>query len=56
MQFFRRYPCVSPRSEYNEVKVYSGPIGCVRMLYDDHSMISVGGTDASLMIWEVIEE
>lgn len=36
--------------------MYSGPIGCVRMLYNDNTMVSVGGTDASLMIWDVIEE
>lgn len=51
-----RYPCISPRSEYYETKVYSGVIGCVRFLYGDNTLVSVGGTDASLMIWEVTAE
>lgn len=51
-----RYPCISPRSEYNEVKSYSGAIGSVRFLYGDRTLITVGGTDASLMIWDLIEE
>lgn len=51
-----RYPCISNRTEYNEVKVYSGPLGSLRFLYGDRSLITVGGTDASLMIWELIEE
>lgn len=51
-----RYPCINNRSEYNEVKVYSGAIGSARFLYGDRSLITVGGTDASLMIWELIEE
>lgn len=51
-----RYPTISSRSEYNEVKTYSGPIGCVRFIYGDHMLITVGGTDAALMIWDLIEE
>lgn len=51
-----RYPCISNRSEYNEVKVYTGSIGSARFLYGDRSLITVGGTDASLMIWDLIEE
>lgn len=51
-----RYPCISPRSEYFETKVYSGVITCLRFLYGDHYIVSVGGTDASLMIWNVSDE
>lgn len=51
-----RYPTINPRSEYNEVKTYSGPIGSVRFMYGDRTLITVGGTDASLMIWDLIEE
>lgn len=51
-----KYPCISPRSEYYETKVYSGVIGCVRFLYGDGSLVSVGGTDASLMIWDLVDE
>lgn len=51
-----RYPCISNRGEYHETKSYSGAIGSVRFLYGDRSLISVGGTDASLLIWDVIEE
>lgn len=51
-----RYPCISNRAEYHETKTFSGGIGSVRFLYGDRSLISVGGTDASLMIWDLIEE
>lgn len=51
-----RYPTIHPRSEYNEVKTYSGPIGSVRFMNGDRSLVTVGGTDASLMIWDIIEE
>lgn len=51
-----RYPSINPRSEYNEVKTYSGPIGSVRFMNGDRSLVTVGGTDASLMIWDLIEE
>lgn len=51
-----KYPCISPRSEYYETKVYSGVIGCARFLYGDNSLVTVGGTDASLMIWDLVDE
>ncbi|XP_031631490.1 echinoderm microtubule-associated protein-like CG42247 isoform X4 [Contarinia nasturtii] len=51
-----RYPCISNRSEYHEIKAYSGAIGCLRFLYGDNSLVTVGGTDASLMVWDLIEE
>ncbi|KAL7734998.1 hypothetical protein ACLKA6_011262 [Drosophila palustris] len=44
-----RYPCISPRAEFHESKVYSGMLACVRFLCGDHTLITVGGTDASLM-------
>lgn len=51
-----RYPCISPRSEYYETKVYSGAIACLRFLFGDHYLVSVGGTDASLMLWNLADE
>lgn len=51
-----RYPCISPRAEYNEAKVYSGTLACARFLYGDRTVVTVGGTDASLMVWELVEE
>lgn len=50
------YPCISPRSEYSEAKVYSGTLACSRFLYGDRTVVTVGGTDASLMVWELVEE
>lgn len=55
LHFPNRYPCISNRAEYHETKTHSGSIGCVRFLYGDRSLISIGGTDASLMIWELSE-
>ncbi|XP_016031902.2 echinoderm microtubule-associated protein-like CG42247 isoform X1 [Drosophila simulans] len=51
-----RYPCISPRAEFHESKVYSGMLACVRFLCGDHTLITVGGTDASLMVWDIVEE
>ncbi|XP_044731561.1 echinoderm microtubule-associated protein-like CG42247 isoform X2 [Chrysoperla carnea] len=51
-----RYPCISPKAEYNEEKVYSGAVACARFLFNDRNIVTVGGTDASLMLWELTEE
>lgn len=51
-----RYPCITSRAEYAEAKVYSGTIACARFLFGNRSLITVGGTDASLMVWELLEE
>ncbi|XP_072377492.1 echinoderm microtubule-associated protein-like CG42247 isoform X2 [Diabrotica undecimpunctata] len=51
-----RYPCVSPKGEYNEEKVYSGTVACARFLFNDRNVVTVGGTDASLMLWQLVEE
>lgn len=51
-----RYPCITPRAEFVEAKVYSGTIACARFLYGNRSLVTVGGTDASLMIWELAGE
>lgn len=54
--FVLRYPCISSRAEYGEAKVYSGNVACARFLVGDHYLVTVGGTDASLMLWELIED
>lgn len=51
-----RYPCITPRAEFAEAKVYSGTIACARFLYGMRTLVTVGGTDASLMIWELAGE
>ncbi|XP_025832638.1 echinoderm microtubule-associated protein-like CG42247 isoform X2 [Agrilus planipennis] len=51
-----RYPCISPKAEYQEEKVYSGQIACVRFLFNDRNIVTVGGTDAGLILWELLEE
>ncbi|XP_044268037.1 echinoderm microtubule-associated protein-like CG42247 isoform X2 [Tribolium madens] len=51
-----RYPCLSPKAEYNEEKVYSGQVACARFLFNDRNLVTVGGTDAALMLWELTEE
>ncbi|KAL1502858.1 hypothetical protein ABEB36_007938 [Hypothenemus hampei] len=51
-----RYPCLSAKAEYNEEKVYSGTISCARFLFNDRNLVTVGGTDASLMLWQLSEE
>ncbi|KAJ8947729.1 hypothetical protein NQ318_017990 [Aromia moschata] len=51
-----RYPCINPKAEYNEEKVYSGTVACARFLFNDRNVVTVGGTDASLMLWQLVEE
>ncbi|KPJ07925.1 Echinoderm microtubule-associated protein-like CG42247 [Papilio machaon] len=51
-----RYPCASPKAEYNEVKVYSGAVHNARFLFNDRCLISTGGSDAALMLWELVDE
>ncbi|KAJ8722911.1 hypothetical protein PYW07_004091 [Mythimna separata] len=51
-----RYPCASPKAEYNEMKVYSGAIYSARFLFNDRCMISAGGTDAALMLWDLVDD
>ena len=54
--FPSRYPCITPKAEYVEAKVYSGPVACARFMVGDRQVVTVGGTDASLMVWELAEE
>uniref|UniRef100_A0ABD2W5D4 Doublecortin domain-containing protein n=1 Tax=Trichogramma kaykai TaxID=54128 RepID=A0ABD2W5D4_9HYME len=51
-----RYPCTSAKSEYVEEKVYSSLVACARFLYNDQNVVTVGGTDAALMLWELVDE
>lgn len=51
-----RYPCIFTKSEYNEEKVYSGQVSSARFLYNDRNVVTVGGTDAAIMLWDVIED
>ncbi|XP_047113095.1 echinoderm microtubule-associated protein-like CG42247 [Schistocerca piceifrons] len=51
-----RYPCLSPKAEYNEEKVYSMQIAVARFLFNDKNVVTVGGTDAALMLWDVVDD
>lgn len=51
-----RYPCPSPKAEYHEEKVYSGAVACARFLFNDRNVVTVGGTDAALMLWQLAED
>ncbi|XP_066584127.1 echinoderm microtubule-associated protein-like CG42247 isoform X1 [Prorops nasuta] len=51
-----RYPCTSTKAEYVEEKVYSSLVACARFLYNDQNIVTVGGTDAALMLWELVDE
>ncbi|XP_067208304.1 echinoderm microtubule-associated protein-like CG42247 isoform X2 [Linepithema humile] len=51
-----RYPCTSAKAEYVEEKVYSSLVACARFLYNDQNIVTVGGTDAALMLWELVDE
>ncbi|XP_015605282.1 echinoderm microtubule-associated protein-like CG42247 isoform X2 [Cephus cinctus] len=51
-----RYPCTSTKAEYAEEKVYSSQVATARFLYNDQNVVTVGGTDAALMLWELVDE
>ncbi|XP_018376328.1 PREDICTED: echinoderm microtubule-associated protein-like CG42247 isoform X2 [Trachymyrmex cornetzi] len=51
-----RYPCTTAKAEYVEEKVYSSLVACARFLYNDQNVVTVGGTDAALMLWELVDE
>jgi microtubule-associated protein-like 1/2 len=51
-----RYPCLSAKAEYNEEKVYSMQIATARFMYNDKNVVTVGGTDATLILWDVIDD
>nr|CAD7260678.1 unnamed protein product [Timema shepardi] len=51
-----KYPCLSAKAEYNEDKVYSLQVACARFLFNDKYVVTVGGTDAALMLWDVVED
>lgn len=53
---FYRYPCLSPKAEYIEEKVYSLQVASARFMFHDKYIVTVGGTDAALMLWEVVDE
>ncbi|XP_073239257.1 echinoderm microtubule-associated protein-like 2 [Porites lutea] len=48
-----RYPCVSDKAEPRVAKGHSAHVMCVRFLFDDTRLISVGGRDASILQWKV---
>ncbi|KAG8231079.1 hypothetical protein J437_LFUL011047 [Ladona fulva] len=50
------YPCISPRAEYNEEKALSSHVASARFMFHDRSVVSVGGTDAAAMLWEVVDD
>ena len=54
--FFFRYPCLSAKAEYNEEKVYSMQIATARFMYNDKNVVTVGGTDATLILWDVLDD
>ncbi|XP_052737703.1 echinoderm microtubule-associated protein-like CG42247 isoform X2 [Bicyclus anynana] len=51
-----RYPCASPKAEYNEVKAYTGSIYSARFLFNDRCLVTSGGSDAALMLWELVDD
>jgi microtubule-associated protein-like 1/2 len=51
-----RYPCLSAKAEYNEEKVYTMQIATARFMYNDKNVVTAGGTDATLILWDVIDD
>jgi hypothetical protein len=53
---YHRYPCLSAKAEYNEEKVYSMQVATARFMYNDKNVVTVGGSDATLILWDVIDD
>ncbi|VVC95369.1 unnamed protein product [Leptidea sinapis] len=51
-----KYPCASPKAEYYEVKVYTGAVLAARFLFNDRCLVTSGGSDAALMLWELVDD
>jgi hypothetical protein len=56
LNYISRYPTVSPRAEFHESKAQSHTVANARFLSLDQSIVSVGGSDAALMLWDVVDE
>ena len=48
------YPCTSPRADYKEAKPSSSPITAVRFMFEDMYLLSVGGSEATLIRWKIV--
>ena len=51
MKLFR-YPCTQPSSAFKENKGHSSHVTRVVFSADDHFLISVGGNDKTVLVWE----
>jgi microtubule-associated protein-like 1/2 len=47
---------MSAKAEYNEEKVYSMQVATARFMYNDKNVVTVGGSDATLILWDVIDD
>lgn len=47
-----RYPCTQPSSAFKENKGHSSHVTRVVFSADDHFLISVGGNDKTVLVWE----
>lgn len=49
-----QYPCTTSRAEFVEEKTASSAIMGIRFLFEDMYIITVGGTDATLLRWKIV--
>ena len=49
-----QYPCTSPRAEFHEAKPSSSAVTCVKFLFEDMYLLTVGGTNATLIRWKLV--
>lgn len=48
-----RYPILSPKAEFYEEKVVSGPIYSIRFFYDESYVVGVGGEEGAVFKWKI---
>ena len=49
-----QYPCTTSRAEFVEEKTASTAIVGIQFLFEDMYIITVGGSDATLLRWKII--
>ena len=51
-----RYPCVEKSAQFIELRGHSSHVTNIRWSFDDRYMISAGGNDRCIFVWEVQAE
>ena len=51
-----RFPCAMEKSKFVEFKGHSSHVTCVRWSLDGRNLMSVGGNDKCLFVWQIVDK